>query len=88
MSFVWLPINDGAGPGSRRGYIERNAIALLSNFGKDQIDPPSSAWLGHYCNRSRVKLSGLWNANHVDEQYEPAFLDKLERLVSLAGNGR
>ena len=29
-----------------RGYIERNAIALLSNYGKPAIDPPSPGWLG------------------------------------------
>ena len=31
MPFLWLAIEDGPGPDSRRGYIERNAIALLSN---------------------------------------------------------
>ena len=32
MPFLWLAIEDEPGPGSLRGYIERNAIALLSNF--------------------------------------------------------
>jgi hypothetical protein len=31
MPFVWLPLEDEASPESRRGYIERNSIALLSN---------------------------------------------------------
>jgi hypothetical protein len=34
MSFLWVPIDDEAGPESRRGYVERNAIALLSNYNK------------------------------------------------------
>ena len=38
MSFLWLPIGDEPGPNSRRGYMERNAIALLSNYGKDPLD--------------------------------------------------
>jgi hypothetical protein len=88
MRFLWLGVDDDAGPESKRGYIERNAIALLSNFGKEPIDPPSPSWLGHYCNRPRVKASGLWNANHVDEQYDPVFLDELERLVSETGGAR
>ena len=88
MRFVWLPIEDDPGPQSKRGYVERNAIALLSNFGKEPIDPPSSSWLGHHCNRQRVKASGLWNANHVEEQYDPEFLDELERLVSAVGTDR
>src|SRR5262245_38524757 len=35
MPFVWIEADDDPGPGSLRGYIERNAIALLSNFGKE-----------------------------------------------------
>jgi hypothetical protein len=47
MHFAWLAIDDDPGPTSMRGYIERNAIALLSNYGKTAIDPPSLGWLGH-----------------------------------------
>ena len=45
MSFLWLPIGDEPGPTSQRGYIERNVIALVSNYGKDPLDPPSENWL-------------------------------------------
>jgi hypothetical protein len=41
MSFLWLPVRDEPGPNSQRGYIERNVIALLSNDGKEPLDPPS-----------------------------------------------
>jgi hypothetical protein len=88
MRCLCLRVDDGAGPGSERGYIERNAIALLSNFGKEPIDPPSTGWLGHHCTRPRVRASGLWNANHVDETYDPAFLDRLETLVLETGSQR
>lgn len=81
MPFVWIEVDDEPGADSMRGYIERNAIALLSNFGKTPIDAPSAGWLGHDCNRERVKKSGLWNSNHVDETYDPAFLECLERHV-------
>lgn len=85
MRFLWLPIDDEPGDYSARGYIERNAIALLSNLGKAPIDPPSDGWLGHECSRERVRKSGLWNQNHVEERYEPAFLDLLEQLLSERG---
>jgi len=52
MPVLWLGIDDDAGPGSLRGFIERNAIALLSNYRKASLDPPSSGWLGHHCDRS------------------------------------
>jgi hypothetical protein len=81
MPFLWLAVEDEPGPQSLRGYIERNAIALLSNYGRRTLDPPSDTWLGHRCNRERVRNAGLWNSNHVDETFDPAFLGCLEQLV-------
>ena len=82
MPFLWVAIDDPPGADSQRGYIERNTIALLSNYSRPALDPPSRDWLGHYCNRERVRKSGLWNSRHVDEAYDPAFLDRLGQLVS------
>lgn len=82
MSFLWLRIEDKPGPESLRGYIERNSIALLSNSGREPLDPPTMGWFGHYCNRKLVRESGLWNSNHVTECYDPAFLSTLKRLVA------
>jgi hypothetical protein len=85
MPFLWLPVDDEPGAKSLRGYIERNAIALLSNSGKKPLDPPSANWLGRHGNRELVRKSGLWNQNHVDETYDPTFLDRLEKLISEMG---
>lgn len=82
MPFLWLAIEDEPGPASLRGHIERNSIALLSNFDKDPIDRASDGWLGHACNRERVRRSGLWNQNHVEEGYDRRFLDVLEELIA------
>ena len=84
MSFLWLSVGDEPGPRSLRGFIERNAIALLSNYGKPPIDPPSDSWLGSHCTREKVRTSGLWNSNHVDEGYDPTFLDALASLLDQA----
>jgi hypothetical protein len=82
MPFLWVDVDDETGPESMRGYIERNAICLLSNYGKHEaIDAPSSSWLGNHAWRDKVKLSGLWNVNHVDEEYDPAFLEVMKRYV-------
>lgn len=83
MPLVWLDIPDAPGPSSLRGFVERNSIALLSEANREPLDPPSANWLGRQCDRARVRASGLWNSNHVDESYDPAFLDELERLVDL-----
>jgi hypothetical protein len=82
MPFLWLAVEDEPGQDSLRGYIERNAIALLSNYQRPPLDPPSPEWLGQHCDREKVRDSGLWNSRHVDESYDPAFLTKLARLVS------
>lgn len=86
MPFLWLDVDDSPGPGSQRAYIERDSIALLSNYGKlgsgEAIDPPSPEWLGFYCANVAIRRSGLWNVDHVaDQQVDPDFLNKLEQKV-------
>ena len=85
MPFLWLDVGDAPGPASERGVIERNAIALLSGYREPAPDPPSPDWLGHSSDRERVRRSGLWNNNHVDEAYDPSFLDAMERRIRMAG---
>ena len=81
MPFVFLGVDDESGPESKRGYIERNSIALLSNWGKDNIDSPSISWLGHESGRERVRASGLWNNNHVDEAIDSEFVIKMKKCL-------
>ena len=81
MPFLWLDIADRPGPKSLRGRIEGDSIALLSNYHRGRLDPPSSCWLGKYSDRDRVCRSGLWNSNHVDESYKRDFLVELDRLI-------
>jgi len=87
LPFLWLSVEDPAGPESKRGYFEKNSIALLSNFGRLNsplaIDPPPPDWLGFYCSNRNVRLSGLWNHNHVqEERVDPGFLSLFEKTVS------
>lgn len=81
LSLLWLPIEDDPGPQNRRGFVERNSIALLSNFHREALDPPSSEWLGRHSDRPKVRESGLWNSDHVDEHHTADFLDTFEQLV-------
>ena len=81
MPVLWLAVEDPPGPESLRGYVERNAIALLSGYAHAPVDPPSESWLGRHCPREKVRRSGLWNQRHVDEGYDRAFLSKFEALV-------
>lgn len=82
MPLLWVAIEDPPGPESLRGYIERNAIALLSNC---KADPPlassSPGWLGRFSSREDVRTSGLWNVDHVGRDYDRNFLTILEDLV-------
>ncbi len=87
MSFIFLPVLDDAGPNSARGVIERNIIALLSGFVHSRIDPPNPDWLGTASSRDRVRRSGLWNNNHVGDDYDRRFLGLFEALVHEASMG-
>ena len=81
MPFLYISIDDKSSKNSLRAYIEKNSIALLSNYNKNILDSASKDWLGNNCNREKVRNSGLWNNNYVDEIYEPAFLNIFEKLV-------
>jgi hypothetical protein len=83
MPFLWLGVDDEPGPASLRGYIERNVIALLSNYGCREavIDPSSSEWLGNWAASEPIQRCGLWNVNHVSEEYDSELLEVLERQV-------
>lgn len=88
MPFLWLKVDDPPGKESVRKYLERNAISLLSNYGKlgpdGAIDPPSPNWLGLYCENDFVRRSGLWNVQHVtDQTWDVAFLGKLEEYIRI-----
>ncbi len=43
MPFLWINIDDQASAKSLRGLIERNSIALLSNYQRTSFDPPTPA---------------------------------------------
>jgi hypothetical protein len=80
MRFLWLNVNDEPGPNSLRGAIEENAIAPLSNHGREPLDRQSPGWLGRFSNRPLVCGSGLWNQRHVEETHDPTFLDAFEKI--------
>jgi hypothetical protein len=82
MPFLWLNVPDPPGRQSQRGTIERGAIALLSNWGKPALDPPSEKWLGSLSKHVRVSESGLWNNHHVGETYDPIFLEAVDACIA------
>lgn len=86
MSVLWVDVPDELGPENNRVFIERNAIALLSNRLRP-LDPPSKFWLGRYSPRQEIRASGLWNINHVQQDYARDFLNVLkgcvERTISM-----
>ena len=80
MRVLWVTVPDEPGPDSARGFIEKNAIALLSNQLRP-IDQPSPGWLGRHSARREIRESGLWNVDYVEDLYDPAFIDVLEGFV-------
>lgn len=81
LPFLWIDVDDEPGPDSDRAYIEQNAIALVSNFEKDGLDRRNSDWVGAESPRQEIRNSGLWNINHVNGDYDSAFLDRVAEAV-------
>ena len=71
MPFLWINVPDAPSRISDRAHLELNAIALLSNFERHGIDPPSRNWLGLHSSQSTIKESGLWNTNHIEKSHDP-----------------
>ena len=82
MSVLWIDVPDEPGPRSARAFVERNAIALLSNH-LDPVDRASPIWLGLHSPHREIRTSGLWNLDYVDATYDDTFLDWLENFVTL-----
>ena len=80
--FLWVNLDDEPSADSDRAYLEQNAIALLSNFDKQPIDPRGDGWLGRYSQSRENRESGLWNVNHVGERYDSGFLNLVEKIVN------
>lgn len=81
LPFLWVAVPDEPGADSDRAYLERNAIALVSNYDADPLDTRREDWLGTASQSAYIRESGLWNVDHVDEAYDPAFLDRLADAV-------
>jgi hypothetical protein len=86
MPVLWVGIPGDAGTTNDRKLVEASTIALLSNRGRQPIDPPSPGWLGNLSPHPAIRGSGLWNVQHVDEHHDPAFLNVLEGYVGSTGS--
>lgn len=83
LPFLWVRVDDAPGSESDRAVLERNAIALASNYESVSLDPRSADWLGHHSPSREMRRSGLWNVDHVGASYDPTFLDRLESAVAV-----
>ncbi len=81
LQFLVVPVLDDPSPSSQRGFIERNAIALLGAAARAGLVAAGEGWLGLHSDRCEIRASALWNVNHVNDEYDRAFLDAIERSV-------
>ena len=83
MPFLWLKVFERDGQ-RIRNRIERNAVAMLSNYHDEAIDKPSESWLGTHRGREdeKVSKSGLWNVHYVSwRTYDSAFINDLNQRI-------
>lgn len=88
LSFTILEIEGEASKDNDRAYIERNSIALLSNYNRLLIIDPSSAnWLGRLTQKDKIINSGLWNSNYVDiSNVETEYFNKMRNYIDKMNN--
>jgi hypothetical protein len=82
LHVLLIAVPGESGKSNDRAYLEQNLIALLSN-GCKPLDPPSCEWLGLSSAKREIRKSGLWNVNHVEQRFDPAYLGVLDYYVSL-----
>ncbi|GAA1846081.1 hypothetical protein [Actinomadura bangladeshensis] len=76
MPLLWLDVPDR----EQRKSIRANSISLLSQR-NGGVHRTTSGWLGLHAENEHVRTSGLWNSDHVDDPYDPSFLDDMEARV-------
>lgn len=74
MSFVWMAVPEM----EDRIAMERGAVSLLSNLGRQPVDPPSADWLGQHGGEI-IAGAGLWNQDHTEELPELGLLTLLRK---------
>lgn len=85
LSRLHVALIDVAGASDKtndRSYLEQNLIALFSNKCKP-LDPPSYRWLGNSSDKREIRKSGLWNVNHVEQHFDPQYVDVLNYYISV-----
>ena len=70
------------GPSSDRSFVERNAIALLSNLSFNS-DRPTREWLGSHSAKPEIRNSGLWNVNYVGGVLDERVLSVMKKYVEV-----
>ena len=80
MPFLWVNV-DGENSHHMRRRIERNSIALLSDFNGEATDKSSKRWLGNCSDNEALKRSGLWNVQHTKHGFNPSYLTELKTCV-------
>ena len=87
LSFTILEIEGEASKDNDRAYIERNSIALLSNYNRLAIDPSSANWLGRCTKKDKIIKSGLWNSNYVDiSNVDAEYFNKMRHYIDKMNN--
>ena len=76
---TYVPVLDDPGPNSMRGFVERNAIGMLSD--RRLGSAATAGWLGRHAPAKAVRESGLWNVRHIGDPVDDEFMEALERLV-------
>ena len=87
LTFTVLEIPGPSSKDNDRAFIEKNSIALLSNYDRPIIDKCSKNWLGLYSKDNEIINSGLWNSDCVErKEINKNYFDTFEKHLTKMNN--
>jgi hypothetical protein len=87
LPFTVLEIPGPSSKDNDRAFIEKNSIALLSNYDRKPIDKHSQNWLGLHSKDPKIIGSGLWNSAYVErKEIDDNYFDTFEKHLMIMDN--
>lgn len=76
MDFIWMAVPEA----EDRVAIDKGTVSLLSNAGRQPVDPASENWLGHSAGES-ISRAGIWNVDYTEWAPDAGVLELLRRHI-------
>lgn len=88
LPFLYVSIPGEPEPGNDRDRIESNSIAMVSHFRRANPRLYKNDWVGHESPKPEIHQTGLWNIDHVTDDFSPAVVAELNDYIDRTSPAR